>query len=58
MCVAELVVRAAEFPDFLLQNLWKVVRNRGGVVSTVSEPQKSRIRFTLPIERRQAAVHG
>ena len=51
-CVTELVVRAREFPDFLQQNLWKVVRSRGGEVSTVSEPEKSRIRFTLPIERR------
>ncbi len=55
-CVTEIVVRAREFPDFLQQNVWKVVRSRGGEVSTVSEPQKSRIRFTLPIERRQAAA--
>ena len=55
-CVTELVVRAREFPDFLQQNLWKVVRGRGGEVSTVSEPKKSRIRFTLPIERRAAAA--
>jgi hypothetical protein len=55
-CVTELVVRAREFPDFLQQNVWKVVRSRGGEVSTVSEPEKSRIRFTLPIERRGAAA--
>ncbi len=55
-CVTELVVRAREFPDFLQRNLWKLVRSRGGEVSTVSEPDKSRIRFTLPIERRGAAA--
>jgi len=55
-CVTELVVRAGEFPDFLQQNLWKVVRSRGGEVSTISEPGKSRIRFTLPIERRRAVA--
>jgi hypothetical protein len=55
-CVTELVVRAREFPDFLQQNLWKVVRSRGGAVSTVSEPEKLRIRFTLPIERRRAVA--
>lgn len=55
-CITELVVRAREFPDFLQQNLWKVVRGRGGEVSTVSEPEKLRIRFTLPIERRGAVA--
>jgi hypothetical protein len=56
VCVTELAVRTREFPDFLQQNLWKVVRSRSGEVSTVSEPQKTRIRFMLPMERRHGAL--
>jgi hypothetical protein len=53
VCATELVVRWSDLPDFLRRKAWDAVRVRGGEVSIVSEPETCRIRFTLPVERRQ-----
>jgi len=55
-CITEFVVRSRDVPDFLRQDLWNAVRIRHGEVSVICEPDKSRIRFSLPIERRQTAA--
>jgi hypothetical protein len=55
MCVTEFVVRSPDVPDFLQRKLWNAIRARHGEVSVVSEPERSRIGFRLPIAPRRAA---
>ena len=55
VCTTELAVRSPDVPDFLRRRLWDAVRLRRGEVSVVSEPNGSRVTFTLPVERRRAA---
>jgi hypothetical protein len=56
MCVTELVVHSSDIPDFLRRKLWEAVRIRRGEVSVIAEPERCRIEFKLPIERRRAAA--
>ncbi len=58
MCSIEMVIQSTDVPDFLRGKLWNTVRIRRGEVSIVSEAQRCRIGFTLPVERRLAATNG
>jgi len=55
VCSTELCIQSPDLPDFLQRKLWDAVRARRGEVSLISEPERCRIGFTLPIERRRAA---
>lgn len=55
MCLTELAIHSPNVPDFLQRKLWNTVRARRGEVSVISEPERCRIGFTLPVERRRAA---
>jgi len=52
----ELTVQSADMPDFLRRKLWDAVRARRGEVCVSSEPERCRIQFTLPLERRSASA--
>jgi len=52
----ELTVQSPDIPDFLRRKLWDAVRARRGEVCVSSEPERCRIQFTLPVERRSAAA--
>ena len=51
VCTAELTIFSSDVPDFLRRRLWDAVRARRGEVSIISEPDCSRVEFTLPIKR-------
>jgi hypothetical protein len=51
----ELVIQSPDVPDFLRRKLWDAVRVRRGEVCVISEPERCRVEFALPIERRSAA---
>jgi hypothetical protein len=48
----ELIIQSPDIPDFLRRKLWDAVRVRRGEVCVSSEPERCRIAFTLPVERR------
>ena len=52
--VTELVIQSPDVPDFLRRKLWDAVRARHGEVRVISEPQRCRIEFALPVDRRAA----
>jgi hypothetical protein len=54
MYATELVIQSPDVPDFLRRKLWDAVRIRRGEVSVISEPDRCRIEFMLPVERRLA----
>jgi len=58
VCATELVIQSPDVPDFLRRKLWDAVRIRHGEVSVVLEPERCRVKFTLPIERRSGTILG
>lgn len=56
MCATELLIPPTDVPDFLRRKLWDAVRVRRGEMRVASGPDRCRIEFTLPIERRLAAA--
>jgi hypothetical protein len=52
----ELTIQSPDIPDFLRRKLWDAVRVRRGEVCVSSEPERCRIKFTLPVERRSATA--
>jgi hypothetical protein len=56
VCATELVIQSPDLPDFLRRKLWDAARVRRGQVSVISELECCRVGFTLPVERRLAAV--
>jgi hypothetical protein len=54
ICLTELLIPAADLPDFVQRKLWDAARVRRGEVSIVSELKRCRVAMTLPIERRLA----
>jgi hypothetical protein len=51
-CLIGLVIRSSDVPDFLRRKLWDAARARRGEVSITTEPDRGRIAFVLPLERR------
>jgi len=48
----ELSIQSPDVPDFIRRKLWDAARPRHGEISIVSEPNRCRIGFILPPDRR------